>query len=200
MVEHTEYGILIHEARSKNILWANPAACRMFGFTLSELRPPLKAHHMSAQEQAYRRAIGVSWLQDAVNHGVSRRRWKYRSKDGKNFLTHAVATRVDFADGPVVMVEFRSIDQEVEREAELSRASDYLMRIMDYASAGGILLLDDEERIVDTGGARAPRNCSGVRGTNSSAAASTRSPRCGIARPPWSRRSPAAPPARCASR
>ncbi|WP_211221794.1 ATP-binding protein [Granulicoccus phenolivorans] len=150
MVEHTEYGILIHEARSKNILWANPAACRMFGFTLSELRP-LKAHHMSAQEQAYRRAIGVSWLQDAVNHGVSRRRWKYRSKDGKNFLTHAVATRVDFADGPVVMVEFRSIDQEVEREAELSRASDYLMRIMDYASAG-ILLLDDEERIVDTGG------------------------------------------------
>ena len=147
MAQHTETGILIHEAASKNILWANPAACRMFGFTLEELRP-LKAHHMSSPERQYRREVGVAWLQEAVNHGVSRKRWKYRDKNGRDFLTDAVATHLRFADGPVVMVQFRSIAQEMEREAELTRATDYLSRIMAHASAG-IVLLDDDERIVD---------------------------------------------------
>lgn len=148
MAMHTTHGILIHEAASKNILWANPAACEMFGFTLAELRP-LKAHHMSAPEQQYRREVGVAWLQDAVNHGESRKRWKYRSKDGRNFLTDAVATLVRFADGPVVMVQFRGIAEEVAREAELSRTTDYLNRIMTHASAG-ILLLDDDGRVLDS--------------------------------------------------
>ncbi|OYO12403.1 PAS domain-containing sensor histidine kinase [Enemella evansiae] len=148
MALHTTHGILIHEAASKNILWANPAACRMFGFTLEELRP-LKAHHMSSPERQYRREVGVAWLQDAVNHGESRKRWKYRSKDGRNFLTDAVATLVRFADGPVVMVQFRGIAEEVAREAELMRTTDYLSRIMAHASAG-ILLLDDDGRVLDS--------------------------------------------------
>ncbi|MGJ3509871.1 PAS domain S-box protein [Enemella sp. A6] len=147
MALHTEVGVLIHEAASKNILWANPAACRMFGFTLEELRP-LKAHHMSSSEKQYRREVGVAWLQDAVNRGVSHKRWKYRAKDGRDFLTDAVATLVPFDDGPVVMVQFRAIDQEVGLEAELERTNDYLMRLMSYASAG-ILLLDDEGRVLD---------------------------------------------------
>ncbi|OYO19449.1 PAS domain-containing sensor histidine kinase [Enemella dayhoffiae] len=148
MALHGETGILIHEAASKNILWANPTACEMFGFTVEELRP-LKAHHMSSPEQQYRREVGVAWLQDAVNHGSSRKRWKYRSKDGQDFLTDAVATLVHFADGPVVMVQFRNISREVEREAELSRTTDYLTRIMAHASAA-ILLLDDDERVLDS--------------------------------------------------
>lgn len=147
MALRTETGVLIHEAATKNILWANPAACRMFGFTLEELRP-LKAHHMSSSEKQYRREVGVAWLQDAVNHGVSRKRWKYRSKDGRDFLTDAVATLVPFDDGPVVMVQFRGIDEEVGLEAELERTSDYLSRLMSYASAG-LLLLDEQGRVLD---------------------------------------------------
>ncbi|WOP19279.1 ATP-binding protein [Raineyella sp. LH-20] len=147
MALHTRTGILVHEAASKNIIWANPTACAMFGFTLEELRP-LKAHHMSGREKEFRREIGVAWLQDAVDHGISRRRWKYRSKDGRDFLTDAVATLVDFQDGPAVMVQFRSIDAEVEVASELARTTDYLQRLMTYASAG-IVLLDEDDRIVD---------------------------------------------------
>lgn len=147
MAQHTESGILIHEAASKNILWANPAACRMFGFTLEELRP-LKAHHMSSTEQQYRRELGVAWLQDAVNHGISRKQWKYRNKAGQDFLTDAVATRVRFADGWMVMVQFRNIAEEVSTAQELVRTTDYLSRIMMYASAG-ILLLDEEWCVQD---------------------------------------------------
>ncbi|WP_438947165.1 PAS domain-containing protein [Tsukamurella asaccharolytica] len=54
MVVRTSTGILIHDAATKEILWANPAAQRMFGFTLEELTP-LKAHHMSSQERQFRR-------------------------------------------------------------------------------------------------------------------------------------------------
>ncbi len=143
----TETGILIHDADTKTIRWANPAACRMFGFSLAELRP-LKAHHMSAQEKQFRRELGVGWLQEAVEKGVARRAWKYRSKDGKDFLTDAVARLVQFAEGPMVMVQFRNISQEVELQQELSRTSDYLSRIMVQASAA-ILLLDDQQRVAD---------------------------------------------------
>lgn len=147
MALHTGTGILIHEATSKNILWANPAACRMFGFTLEELRP-LKAHHMSGREKEFRREVGVAWLQDAVDNGVSHKRWKYRSKDGRDFLTDAVASLVDFPGGPAVMVQFRNIEAEVEMQSRLARTTDYLQRLMAYASAG-IVLLDEKNRIVD---------------------------------------------------
>lgn len=145
MTEETHTGILIHEAASKNILWANPAACAMFGFTLEELRP-LKAHHMSGQERQYRRAIGVAWLQEAVVRGTSRRQWKYRTKSGEDFLTDAVASLVQFQEGRMVMVQFRSIAQEVELQEELSWVSESLQRIMTHTSAG-IVALDEENRI-----------------------------------------------------
>lgn len=144
---HATTGILIHEASSKNILWANPSACATFGFTLEELKP-LKAHHMSAQERQYRRELGVAWLHDAVVHGSSRKQWKYRAKDGTEFLADARATLVHCDDGPVVMVEFRNISEEVELKEELSWVSDSLQRIMTHTSAG-IVVLDDDNCIDD---------------------------------------------------
>lgn len=147
MAEHTQTGILVHEAVSKNIRWANPAACAMFGFTLEELRP-LKAHHMSAQEKQYRRQHGVAWLQEAVDHGQARRIWKYRSKDGRDFLADILATLVHFNEGPMVLVQFRNIDSEVELQQELVRTTDYLTRIMTHASTG-VVLLGDDGRITD---------------------------------------------------
>ncbi|SDB81924.1 PAS domain S-box-containing protein [Raineyella antarctica] len=147
MAMNTRAGLLVHEAASKNILWANPAACRMFGFTVEELRP-LKAHHMSGREKQYRRVLGVAWLQEAVTNGQSHRRWKYRAKSGHEFLTDATATLVQFDDGPVVVVEFRPIDEEVELEEDLKRTTGYLQRIMTYASAG-VLLLNDQNQIQD---------------------------------------------------
>ncbi|MGV9480999.1 PAS domain S-box protein [Gordonia aichiensis] len=128
-------------------MWANPSACRTFGFTLEELMP-LKAHHMSAQERQYRRELGVAWLQDAVVHGVSVKQWKYRAKDGTEFLADARATLVHCDDGPVVMVEFRNISEEVELKEELSWVSDSLQRIMNHTSAG-IVVLDDDNCIDD---------------------------------------------------
>lgn len=147
IVQATDSGVLVHEAASKNILWANEAACRMFGFELEELRP-LKAHHMSSPERRYRREVGVAWLQEAVVHGRSHRQWKYRAKDGQLFLTDAVATRVEFQDGPMVVVMFRQVTETDELQARLERTTGYLERIMESASAG-ISLLDEENRVED---------------------------------------------------
>ena len=140
-------GILVHDAQSKNVLWANPAACSMFGFTLAELRP-LKAHHMSAQECQYRREVGVEWLQSAVVHGRVRRQWKYRSKDGRDFLTDACASLVRCQDGPVVMVELRNISDEADLRVELDWVSDSLERLISHTSAG-IVVLDNENCVDD---------------------------------------------------
>ncbi|MFV0457557.1 MAG: ATP-binding protein [Actinomycetales bacterium] len=147
MVMNLDTGILLHDAATKNILWANPAACRMFGFSVEELRP-LKAHHMSAQERAYRRSVGVSWLQDAVDNGTSWKLWKYRTKAGEDFLTSARAILISFGDHPVIMVHFRTVQPEDMLQQDLEKAQHYLKRIMTYASAG-IILLDEEYLVAD---------------------------------------------------
>lgn len=146
MVEASETCILIHEAGSKNILWANPAACRFFNFTMEELKP-LKAHHMSSPEMKYRRAIGVAWLQAAVSQGRSRRLWKYMDKEGNEYLTDAVATLVNFQDGPVVMVQFRSVSEDAGLKDELHLVSQSLSRVMALTSAGTLVL--DENFLID---------------------------------------------------
>jgi two-component system sensor kinase FixL len=150
MVMLTETGILVHDAKTKSIRWANPAACEMFGFTLDELLP-LKAHHHSAQEVQYRREVGVAWLQEAVDRGNSRRIWKYRAKNGRTFLADARASLLAADEDPMILVEFRDISTVVEMQEELSRTTDYLSRIMVHASAG-IVLLTDDFTVVDASG------------------------------------------------
>ena len=57
--------MLIHDAQTKEILWANAAACRMLEFSVTELKP-LKAPDMSSPARQYDRAIGLAWLSAAV--------------------------------------------------------------------------------------------------------------------------------------
>lgn len=41
MMNATDVCVLVHDAATKNILWANPAACAMLEFDLDEIRPDL---------------------------------------------------------------------------------------------------------------------------------------------------------------
>ena len=117
--------LLMHDAASKDILWANPAACRMLGFTLEELRP-LKADNMSSLAEPYSRSIGRRWLQDAVEHGESRTQWMYRNKDGQDFLTAALARHVALSEREVVLVEFRDMEREEQLKSGLERTKGRL--------------------------------------------------------------------------
>ncbi|WP_280506467.1 PAS domain-containing sensor histidine kinase [Nocardia farcinica] len=125
MMNATEVCVLVHDAETKNILWANPAACAMLGFDLDEIRP-LKANDMSSSAQQYDRVIGRAWLQDAVEHGSSRIEWHYRAKSGRVIPTDAVATRIDLAQGPAVMVQFRDIEREQRTEHALRLTTTYV--------------------------------------------------------------------------
>lgn len=120
-----DHCLLIHDAESKDILWANPAACRMLGFTLEELRP-LKADDMSSLAEPYSRTIGRRWLQDAVDCGASRTQWMYRNKDGQDFLTEALARHVVLPEREVVLVEFRDAEREEHLKSGLERTKGRL--------------------------------------------------------------------------
>ncbi|MBY0242887.1 MAG: PAS domain S-box protein [Burkholderiaceae bacterium] len=123
MMEAMAGCIIVHDAHTKAILWANPAACSALGFTLEELLP-LKAPDMSRHAEPYRREAGLRWLQDAVEHGSSTIEWCYRAKHGEEILSEAIATLVRLAARDVVMVQFRNIA----REDEVKRALEYLAR------------------------------------------------------------------------
>lgn len=145
MAQANRTGILVHDAKTKAILWANEAACAIFGFTLEELLP-LKAHHMSSPEKSFRRAIGVGWLQEAVDKGSSRRQWKYLSKDGRPFLTDAEATAVEFDCGSVIMVQFNILNESDTETAAPDLSSASVNRVLALTGATTIVL-DNAYRI-----------------------------------------------------
>lgn len=120
-----DHCLLMHDAESKDILWANPAACRMLGFTLEELRP-LKADDMSSLAEPYSRTVGRRWLQNAVENGASRTEWMYRNKDGQDFLTEALARHVALPGRDVVLVEFRDMEREEQLKSGLERTKGRL--------------------------------------------------------------------------
>ncbi|MGW8374840.1 PAS domain S-box protein [Streptomyces sp. ODS28] len=140
---------LVHDARTKDILWANPAARSALGFTLDELRP-LKAPDMSSPARQYARHIGVAWLQEAVEQGRSRTEWCYRSKSGSDILSEAVAVRVDLDRGPVVMVQFRDIAEEKATRRDLDRTEGRLQAFLRHLDEG-IVVLDDDGRVLFAG-------------------------------------------------
>ncbi|WP_306319755.1 MULTISPECIES: ATP-binding protein [unclassified Streptomyces] len=149
LFEVIDHCVLVHDAGTKDILWANPAARTALGFTLDELKP-LKAPDMSSNAAQYARHIGVAWLQRAADQGRSRIEWCYRSKSGTDILSEALAVRVELSAGPVVMVQFRDIAEEKATRRDLTRTEARLQAFLRNLDEG-IVVLDDDGRILFAG-------------------------------------------------
>lgn len=139
MLHASRMCVLVHDAATKNILWANPAACEMLEWSVTELRP-LKANDMSSSAQQYDRVLGRAWLQEAVEKGASRIEWHYRTKSGRVIPTDAVAVRVELAQGPAVMVQFRDIEREQEIERRLRLTTTWVDALAHHTSAVALML------------------------------------------------------------
>ncbi|MGW7548830.1 ATP-binding protein [Streptomyces sp. NPDC054770] len=146
LVQSLKYCVLIHDAATYEILWANRAACALLGWSIDELKP-LKAPDMSKNAQQYTRELGHRWLRGAVEHGVSATEWCYRSKLGEEVLTEAIAILVDLPSRPVIMVQFRDIAEEKAVRRDLFRTEGRLRAFL-ASLAEGIVVLDDEGRVI----------------------------------------------------
>jgi PAS domain S-box-containing protein len=120
--------VLLHDAETKAIVWANRAACVALGFTLEELLP-LKAHDMTRNDARYRREIAVDAMDRSVAQGPQAYEWCYRSRTGVDMLSEAIATYVPLSGRPVVMVQFRDISEE---EAMRQKLRSYETRLREY--------------------------------------------------------------------
>ncbi|HCP55420.1 MULTISPECIES: PAS domain S-box protein [Pseudomonas] len=134
---------ILHDAKTKDILWANTAALTVLGFTLEEL-VPLKAPDMSGPR--YPRADGLRWLEGAVKSGQQVTEWGYRSKQGVEILCEAVATLVHLNQRDVLMVQFRDISREEQVKRDLRRFESRLNAFMQDL-AEGVAVLDAQGNI-----------------------------------------------------
>jgi two-component system sensor kinase FixL len=134
--------VILHDADSKSILWANRAACTVLGFTLEELLP-LKAPDMSSHAEPYRRETGRAWLHGAVLHGMNVIEWCYRAKNGEEILSEAIATLVHLSRQDVVMVQFRDIGREERVKREMKRLESRLKEFMQDSDEGLAVLRAD---------------------------------------------------------
>ena len=120
--------VLLHDAKTKAIVWANRAACAALGFSVEELLP-LKAHDMTRDDFKYRREIAVSAMDRSVEQGPQAYEWCYRSRSGIDMLSEAVATYVPLRERTVVMVQFRDISAE---DAMRQQLRSYETRLREY--------------------------------------------------------------------
>jgi PAS domain S-box-containing protein len=120
--------VLLHDAQTKAIVWANRAACIALGFTVEELLP-LKAHDMTRDDLKYRREIAVSAMDRSVTQGPQSYEWCYRSRAGVDMLSEAIATYVPLRERAVVMVQFRDISAE---DAMRQKLRGYETRLREY--------------------------------------------------------------------
>lgn len=146
LMQSLKYCVLLHDAHTYEILWANRAACDLLGWSVDELKP-LKAPDMSKNARQYGRELGLRWLRRAVEDGVSATEWCYRSKTGEETLTEAIAIRVDLPGRTVVMVQFRDIAEEKAVRRDLFRTESRLRTFLG-SLAEGIVVLDDGDRVV----------------------------------------------------
>jgi len=142
MMEALPMCIILHDAQTKSILWANPSACKVLGFTLEELLP-LKAPDMSRRSHEYRREIGRKWLHEAVLHGSNVVEWCYRAKNGDEILSEAIATLVKLSERDVIMVQFRDIAREEQIRREMKRLESRLKEFMQDSDEGVAVLRAD---------------------------------------------------------
>jgi signal transduction histidine kinase len=139
LVQALKYCVLLHDAATYDIIWANKAACDLLEWTVDELRP-LKAPDMSKNARQYSRELGHRWLREAAEHGVSSTEWCYRSKSGEEILTEAIAIRVDLPSRPIVMVQFRDIAEEAAVRRDLVRVNQHLNHLARYNAMGDMAM------------------------------------------------------------
>jgi two-component system, LuxR family, sensor kinase FixL len=120
--------VLLHDAETKAIVWANRAACIALGFSVEELLP-LKAHDMTRDDIRYRREIAVNAMDRSITEGPQSYEWCYRSRAGVDMLSEAIATYVPLTGREVVMVQFRDISAEDAMRQKLRR---YETRLREY--------------------------------------------------------------------
>src|SRR5574340_878165 len=139
MMNASDVCVLLHDAQTKEILWANPAACTMLELDLDELLP-LRANHISSAAQQYDRIVARALLQEAVDTGASRVEWHLRSKSGRIIRTDAFAVRVVLARGPAVMVQYRDIEREHAVDADQRLPSSYVEMLTQHTSTIAFML------------------------------------------------------------
>jgi two-component system sensor kinase FixL len=139
MMNATRMCVLVHDAATLRILWANPAACAVLGWSVRELRP-LTATEMSSSASQYNRVLGRAWLHEAVEKGTNRIEWHYRTRAGRIVPTDAIATRMELAQGPALLVQFRDIEREQEIEYRLRLTTSYVDALSRHTSTIALML------------------------------------------------------------
>lgn len=144
--------VLLHDADTKAIVWANRAACIALGFSVEELLP-LKARDMTRPEPKYAREIAVAAMDRSIIEGPQGYEWCYRSRIGQDMLSEAIATYVPLKERAVVMVQFRDISAEEAVRQALRRYETRLREFMQDLSEGVAVLTRDGavEFISDSG-------------------------------------------------
>ncbi|WP_321871769.1 ATP-binding protein [Paraburkholderia tropica] len=136
--------VLLHDAQSKAIVWANHAACEALGFSVDELIP-LKAGDMTRPEPKYDRALAIAAMNRSATEGPQVYEWCYRSRAGSDMLSEAIATTVHLQERDVVMVQFRDISAEEGIKRKLRAHEARLREFMQDLSEGVALLNDAAE-------------------------------------------------------
>ncbi len=116
LFEHSQIGVVLADAGS-HYIDANPSACRMLGYTRDELTG-LHASDILVASEAPHVDTALRELHEKLDH---RREWRFRRKDGSEFLADVVATGLP--DGTLLGLihDLTAEKQALQHEREIAR-------------------------------------------------------------------------------
>jgi PAS domain S-box-containing protein len=123
---HAADGILVHEL-SGRFIDANPAACKMLGYTRKEL---LTLHPWDLVTNASRENMLALWQRIRRDHPTVAER-VYRRKDGHLVVAEARLSRFESAGQDLIILTCRDVSERKRNEEEL-RATKQLARFAEH--------------------------------------------------------------------
>lgn len=127
--EKSDDGIFIAEGRQ--VIECNEATVRLFGFESKEalLRAPNRVFSPKFQpdgESSHRK--GFRMLQLCLEKGCHRYEWVNKRRNGEEFWSDVVLTRIEYFGRPVIHIAFRDITQRKQLEAEMFAAKEVALQ------------------------------------------------------------------------
>lgn len=139
LFDYSPYGILIAD-RDSNYIDANEKMCYLLGYSHDEL-VGMHASDIVVADETPQIDAALETIKSGSDHS---RQWKFRRKDGSQFIGEVVATQMP--DGTLLGVVSDVTDRE-RAEETVRRSQERLKAVVDTA-LDGIIMMDHEGKIV----------------------------------------------------
>ncbi|HEY2807515.1 MAG TPA: PAS domain S-box protein [Steroidobacteraceae bacterium] len=139
LLDASAEAVVVHDADTEAIVWANRAASAIYGYSLEELTR-MSVTDLAARDPRYTHSAARNEVEHALSKDHHSFEWRIRTRAGDEFPIETTATYVSWSGKRAIMIQLRDISDRKLTENALKR---YELRFREFMQdlAEGVLIL-----------------------------------------------------------